>query len=188
MKKFLPFVLLLVLISFNINAQKTTNWTSISVDKTERMIPVKKQKDFNLKLGKIKSHLKQSGQQSKMSIPYPNGEFKSFNLKEKQIMEPALAAKFPNIKVYVGRNPETGDNVRISIGADGFHAMVFSKEGTFFIDPISKSDNIKHQVYYKKASGKVQRPYLLGLLDSIWSVHARLDYLVHTDKTTNIQQ
>ncbi|ADR20742.1 hypothetical protein MATR_16320 [Marivirga tractuosa] len=152
MKKLLPLTLLLtlILITFNIKAQKSSSWVSISVDNTERMIPVKKQKDFKLKVDEIKSYLKQSGQQSKLSIPYPNGNFKSFNLKERQIMEPALAAKFPNIKVYVGRNPETGDNVRISIGKDGFHAMVFSKEGTFFIDPVSKSDNLKHQVYYKK--------------------------------------
>ena len=152
MKKLLPLTLLLILIliSFDIKAQKSSSWVSISVDNTERMIPVKKQKDFKLKVDEIKSYLKQSGQQSKLSIPYPNGDFKSFNLKEKQIMEPALAAKFPNIKVYVGRNPETGDNIRISIGKDGFHAMVFSKEGTFFIDPVSKSDNLKHQVYYKK--------------------------------------
>ncbi|WMN11240.1 M12 family metallo-peptidase [Marivirga salinae] len=151
MKKLLPILLLLPFIFATINliAQKQSSWTTISVENSERLIPVKKQKDFNLKVEDIKSYLKQS-KESQLSIPYPDGKFKNFNLKESQIMEPALAAKFPNIKTYVGRNPETGDNIRISFGRDGFHAMVFSKEGVFFIDPVSKRDKIKHQVYYKK--------------------------------------
>ncbi|MGM0581791.1 MAG: reprolysin-like metallopeptidase [Bacteroidota bacterium] len=151
MKKLLPLFFLLSLLSFSINlsAQNQSLWSTISVDKAERLIPVKSQTDFNLKIEEIKSYLIQSRQPS-LTIPYPTGEFQSFNIQERQIMEPGLASKFPDIKVYVGKNPDTGDNIRISIGKDGFHAMVFSKEGTFFIDPISKNDNVKHQVYYKK--------------------------------------
>ncbi len=152
MKKLLPFIVMLplLLVTFTLTAQKQNSWTATSVDKTERLIPVKKQKDFNLQLEEIKSHLRQSGKQSKLSIPYPDGKFHTFSLEETQIMEPGLAAKFPNIKAYVGTNPETGDNIRISIGKDGFHAMVFSKNGAFFIDPISNNKDNNYQVYYKK--------------------------------------
>lgn len=132
------------------NAQNTPQqfWTESNASSSARLIPIEKQKFFKLDITQLKTVLNQNPELS-FSIPYPDGTFQDFKLQESPIMAPALAKKYPNIKTYSGRNPKTGETVRLDISKKGFHAMVYSNKGVFFIDPIQDQSN-EYQIYYKK--------------------------------------
>jgi hypothetical protein len=74
----------------------------------------------------------------------PTGGFRKFRLVESPVMEPELAARFPDIKTYRGQgvdDPAATANVRLDVAPQGFHAMVLlTPEGDYFIDPYSRGD------------------------------------------------
>ncbi len=84
------------------------------------------------------------------SLPHPDGGFTKFRLVESPVMEPGLAAQFPDIKTYRGQGvDDPAANVRLDITPQGFHAMVLSPRGDYFIDPYSQGD-VNHYAVYRK--------------------------------------
>lgn len=87
----------------------------------------------------------------KVALPMPNGTTQHFKVVESPIMEAGLAAKFPEIKTYLGQGIEDPTaTVRFDWTHKGFHAMVLSAKGSVFIDPYSSLDSVHYIVYYKK--------------------------------------
>jgi hypothetical protein len=85
------------------------------------------------------------------SLPHPDGGFTKFRLVESPVMEPGLAAQFPDIKTYRGQGvDDPAANVRLDITPQGFHAMVLSPRGDYFIDPYSQGD-VNHYAVYRKS-------------------------------------
>ena len=86
-----------------------------------------------------------------ISLPMPDGSFQRFSVWNAPVMEPALAAKFPDIKTFVGRGIDNTDShIRLDYTMQGFHAMILSSAGTVFIDPYSLGDNAYYISYYKR--------------------------------------
>lgn len=87
-----------------------------------------------------------------ITLPNQNGDLKRFSIKETSNFEVGLQAKFPSIKSYTAQGIDDPTAVaKISVGTDGFHAVIFSgKEETLYIDPLTK-DN-KNYVVYKRSS------------------------------------
>jgi uncharacterized repeat protein (TIGR01451 family) len=72
-----------------------------------------------------------------LSLPTPDGTFAAFRIHEIVMMEPALAAKFPEIRTYRGQGVDdrTATAV-ISVTTLGFHAQVRSAvAGVWLVDP-----------------------------------------------------
>ncbi|MEP7336907.1 MAG: reprolysin-like metallopeptidase [Acidobacteriota bacterium] len=89
-----------------------------------------------------------------LAVPGPDGSFVRFRLQESPIMEPALAAKFPEIKTYLGQGiDDPTATLRCDLTPHGFHAMVFSAEGTFFVEPV-RSDVRYYRSYFKQGQEK----------------------------------
>lgn len=86
----------------------------------------------------------------RLQIPLPDGNASWFDIYESPIMEPGLAAQFPDIKTYAGYgvNDPTA-SLRFDLTPQGFHAMILSAHGTYFIDPYCRG-NTQHYLVYDK--------------------------------------
>lgn len=86
-----------------------------------------------------------------IDLPAPDGTFKSFSVWQSGMMEPALAAKYNDIKTFtaeaIGNNQITA---KIDVSPIGFHAMIYDGENTYFIDPYSDTEDGNYICYYKK--------------------------------------
>jgi hypothetical protein len=163
MKIKFSFLIVLVILFFNVDSlQSQKNW--VKVQKSSDVVQKKKiyqKKNFpskyeivSLDLNAFSTKLKSSSFKQKETIDLPNadGTFSKFIIKETSNFEAKLQAKFPNIKSYSAQGIEDPTAVaKISIGTDGFHAVIFSgKQETMYIDPYTK-DN-KDYIIYKRSS------------------------------------
>ncbi len=90
-----------------------------------------------------------------LDLPMPNGSMQSFSIVESPIFEQGLAAKFPNIKTYLGQGVDDKTaSVRLDISPSGFHAMVRSNMGIVFIDPYTQHNTEYIISYFKKDFSK----------------------------------
>jgi hypothetical protein len=108
----------------------------------------------------LKSKSKTFNQKQIIELPGPDGNFSKFFIKETSNFEANLQAKFPNIKSYSAQGIDDPTAVaKISIGADGFHAVIFSgKQETFYIDPFSK-DNKDYIIYNRSSLSKEENDF-----------------------------
>jgi len=83
-----------------------------------------------------------------LAIPDPSGTLQHFAIYDSPVMDPALAAKFPDIHTYkgVGIDDPTAD-IRADLTPLGFHASVRSTKGTWYIDPLYHLDQSVYASY-----------------------------------------
>ena len=158
--KLLLFVLLL-LTNFNFAQQKgsfwkTTSKNNILVEKSSLKLPQKNL--FVLDIIALKMQLSNSPQRSLISntstiilaLPNGDGEMDNFKVFENSNMDPALAARYPEIKSYIGfgiDNPTL--TAFISISPLGFKSMVLGPDkSAVFIEPFSQ-DLTTYSIYRK---------------------------------------
>ncbi len=85
-----------------------------------------------------------------ISIPRPDQTFARFAVVESPIMEPGLAAQFPDIKTYRGIGlDDPGATIRFDTTMHGFHAQVLSPSGRYYVDPFFKGQTGLYASYFK---------------------------------------
>jgi hypothetical protein len=85
-----------------------------------------------------------------IEIPLPDGTLGLFQCVESPIMAPELQAQFPDIRTYlVWSAQDRSINGRIDLTPLGFHAMIFTTEGTIFVDPVTRNDAVHHASYFR---------------------------------------
>jgi len=101
--------------------------------------------------------------QTEIGLPMPDGKFSRFRFVESPIMEPALAAQFPEIKTYrawgIDDPAATGRFARTS---GGFHAMLLSSQGASYIAPLFHGDTQLYASYYASDAGGDETPCGVG--------------------------
>jgi hypothetical protein len=84
-------------------------------------------------------------------LPMPDGTDQRFRVEESPIMEPGLAAKFPEIRTWRGQGVEDGTaSARFGWTAAGFHAIVLSERGTVYVDPYRRGDTEHYVSFFKR--------------------------------------
>lgn len=87
-----------------------------------------------------------------IELPMPDGGKAKFRVWESPVMDPALSAKFPQIRTYAGQGVDDPTaTIKMDYTETGFHAMILSdNHGGIFIDPYRQLDTKNYIVYYKK--------------------------------------
>ena len=100
-------------------------------------------------------------EESVISLPMPDGTFRTFQLIESPVMSPALQAKFPNIRAYRGQCLDDRQiSMRLDVSPRGdnlvLRAQVHAPEGTIIVDPFDESG--QHMSFVKNRTQRRGRP------------------------------
>ncbi len=84
-----------------------------------------------------------------IELPMPDGTFSRFSVTQVSMMEPALAAKYPNIKTYRGYGLDQPQaRIRMDVSPRGFHAFILSSTDEIRIEPVKHGNNKLHVSYH----------------------------------------
>jgi hypothetical protein len=163
MKSKLSVLALLAIIFLNVDTISSQKiWNKVQkINYTVQKKEIYQKKNFpseyeilSLDLNSFSTKFKKSAFNQEEIIYLPNfdGSLSRFKIKETSNFEAGLQAKFPSIKSYSAQGIDNPTAVaKISVGTDGFHAIIFSgNESTVYIDPYSR-DN-KDYIVYKRSS------------------------------------
>ena len=159
---FLIFVIFSLSIPSKLIAQDV--WKKAQKENYQDQKQIYQKKNFPLKfeliyldIDELKNQLKPLSSGAKQFIKLPNskGVLLAYEIKETSNFNAVLAAKFSMIKSYDAQGIDDPTAVaKISIGTDGFHAVIFSgNDGSYYIDPYSK-DHKEYIVYRRADLGK----------------------------------
>lgn len=157
-------------------------WYNISessiVDQSNRAIVPLEYKTFYLNKASLLPILAQAPQEFsddsrvrkvRLHIPYPNGEIKTFNILNSPIMEAGLAVRYPEIRTFIAYGvDDPSASGRFDFTPQGFHAIIFTSEGTIYVDPYSRNTTDYYISYYRKNFISTESNFFseIGVLDT----------------------
>lgn len=127
-----------------------------------------------------------SGKTSTVTIALPNanGQMERFSVYENSNMDPGLAARFPEIKSYIGigiDNPTS--TAYFSMSPLGFKSMVLqADQPAVFIEPFSQ--DLKTYSVYKKSDKTHFTPFECSVLDQLAPVSPEMQLRPNADDAT----
>ncbi|MBL0913710.1 MAG: T9SS type A sorting domain-containing protein [Bacteroidia bacterium] len=109
-----------------------------------------------------------SGPGALIALPTPDGGTEVYEIWKYNMLEPALAAMFPEIGTYLGRSTQVPSRrIRLDHTYQGLHAMVMGPGGTWSMDPAGNQSNAYYQLYYKKDLKNPHSDFVCSVNESI---------------------
>ncbi len=147
-------------------AQTDRLWSEASEKSTSEIfqnkLTISHPKLYSLDINGLKNALAKApkrlatDEKSEILISFPNaeGKMESFKVRENSNFDPQLAAKYPDIKSYVGEGMgDAGTTVYFSVSPLGLSSMeIYGDKSAVFIEPYSK--DLSTYVVYKKSDKK----------------------------------
>ena len=180
MKFKLLIVTLLLMTNVTFSQNKSSVWNATTKNNNMVALDAKMQlpenKLFNLNLLSLKTNLNNAPARRAnakdsnivLSIPNADGVLERFNIYENPTMDTALAARFPEIKSYIGigiDNPTL--TAYFSMSPLGFKSMVIGADrSTVFIEPISE-DLTTYTVFKKADKSTTFNPFECTVINQV---------------------
>ena len=101
-------------------------------------------------------------------LPMPDGTMARFRFEESPIIEPGLAAQYPELKATYraqGIDDPTATS-RFDWLPTGFHAIILAPSGTVLIDPYAQGNTTDYITYWKKDAANLAQPWECEFKDS----------------------
>ncbi len=124
-----------------------------------RQIVPDRYRSYTLNRGRLQALLRQAPNEKSrrprdsgatLQLPLPAGGFGRFRIVESPIMEPQLAARYPQLKTYLGQGiDDPSATLRFDLTPKGFHAQIIGVGGTIYVDPFQPGD-LDHYIAYRK--------------------------------------
>lgn len=112
---------------------------------------------------------------ARLSLPLADGSFGNFQVVESPVMEPELAARYPQIRTWVGQGiDDPSATVRLDLTQKGFHAQILSADGTSYVDPFQPGDVVNY-IAYRKQDHRRDRPLQCSVTGEAIEPKGRLD-------------
>ncbi|WP_343662015.1 reprolysin-like metallopeptidase [Chryseobacterium mucoviscidosis] len=128
----------------------------------ENKLTINNPKIYSLDINGLKNVLAKApkrlaaGEKSEIIISFPNseGKMENFKVRENSNFDPQLAAKYPDIKSYIGEGlGDSSSTVYFSVSPLGLSSMeIYGDKSAVFIEPYSK--DLSTYVVYKKSDKK----------------------------------
>ena len=97
----------------------------------------------------------------RMELPFPDGSMVTLEVVESPILAPELGAQYPEIRTYEGGGEDDPSIfARLDRTPAGFHAILFSPQGTVYIDPYQRKDVSHYISYYKRDYRPVDKGFM----------------------------
>ena len=85
-----------------------------------------------------------------ISLPMPDGSFMRFQMLESPVMEPALAARYPDIRTFRGQAIDgQAATTRFDWTPQGFHGILLTPRGTVLIEPQQANQTSEYVAYFQ---------------------------------------
>ena len=106
-----------------------------------------------------------SGQKTQINLPDADGNLEQFEIVEASNFEPALQARFPEIRAYSGKSlSKPGSTLKISLDGQGIQTMVFRPgDVNEYIEPYSADKKV--YAVFRKERPTGQSPWVCSTLD-----------------------
>lgn len=159
MKKLLAFLMLVSMSQIGFSASKVL-WTEAKASElaqlNEAAIRTKSCLQYKLDVTAMTTMLYTAPDENSsqpgvvVEVPFPDGSSKSFVVKATPIIPVELQNKYPGIKTWSGYGVEdTSSVIYLDVTLWGFHGMIFSEQGTVYIDPYNATTTEFYKVYWK---------------------------------------
>ena len=114
-----------------------------------------------------------------LALPMPDGSTQAFAVYRTQVMAPQLAARYPQIRSYVGRSIEHPEvEARLDDSPLGFSAMIRGPGDVVMLQPVSLGEGANYISFQRTALGAAVEPFHC-LLDGQFSLAAQLRDATH---------
>lgn len=156
---------LLVLLLWQGADSQTVFWQDVTVNpalgrQVDPTVTIRSERHVSIRLAEIQHLLADAPPENQIGngrsdlqlvFPLPDGSTETFRVYHSPLMEPGLAARYPNIQAYraLGVDEPTSRG-RFDYGPDGFSAVLQTRQGEVWIDLMESAEEGVYRVYFAR--------------------------------------